>query len=292
MLCAVDIGLKQAKEVKSMGRKWRGVFIVALVVALLLGLAGSIAAAPVDNPGKGPPAIDKIVFVHYPKDTALGRPEWLPPPPGRGGKDECPFKWRRVHWDDSAISPDGVPYLVNLANSGAADAEAESFLAGIQASFQTWEDAPVSYMDFTYDGPTTAGISSLDDVRDGFNVVGWANISEDYPNAIAVCIVWYYVNTKHIVEVDTALNSDPQFAWWQNPAGEKWTVGNTEGVYDVDVQNIMTHEAGHWLMLLDLYDEDEATMAQTMYGISAEMELQKRSLECGDEAGIQKIYPE
>ena len=61
-------------------------------------------------------------------------------------------------------------------------------------------------------------------------------------------------------------------------------------IYDVDVQNIMTHEVGHWLKLLDLYDEDEATMAQTMYGRSAERDLTKRSLACGDEAGIVAVF--
>lgn len=269
-----------------MGRRWRGLCIAALVVALIIGSVGSVAATPADNPGKGPPAIDKIVFVHYPKDTDAGRPDWLPPPPGKGKKDECPFKYRRIRWDDSAIIPDGVPYLVDEAVS-------PGFLAGIQASFQTWENDPCSYMDFTYAGapPEGIGISSLDDERDEYNVVGWADLrGTKWDGAIAVCITWYYVNTKQIIEVDTAMNSDPYFTWWQEPTGETWTEGDKSGGYDVDVQNIMTHEAGHWLMLRDLYDEDEATMAQTMYGRSAEFDLEKRSLECGDEAGIQKIY--
>jgi len=40
----------------------------------------------------------------------------------------------------------------------------------------------------------------------------------------------------------------------------------------------------------DLYNKPAST--QTMYGISPEFELQKRSLESGDEAGIQAIYPD
>ena len=45
------------------------VLLAAIVIAaLLLSLAGTVAAAPpADNPGKGPPELDKIVFVHYPK---------------------------------------------------------------------------------------------------------------------------------------------------------------------------------------------------------------------------------
>jgi len=61
-------------------------------------------------------------------------------------------------------------------------------------------------------------------------------------------------------------------------------------VFDVDVQNIMAHEAGHWLMLNDLYDD--VADAQTMYCYANDEELKARSLENGDEAGVNKIYPE
>ncbi|MBA7545353.1 hypothetical protein ES705_37719 [subsurface metagenome] len=100
--------------------------------------------------------------------------------------------------------------------------------------------------------------------------------------------------TKEIVEVDMALNSAPTFAWHQkdiageNPNEAVWKEG-TPDAYNVDVQNIVTHEAGHWLLLGDLYNNPAND--QTMYGRSAEFELQKRSLESGDEAGIQEIYP-
>lgn len=267
-------------------RSLRWIIIPAVVFALVFGLVGSVAATPADNPGKGPPAIDKIVFVHYPKDTDAGRPDWLPAPGGKGKKDECPFKYRRISWDDSTITSGGVPYEVNL---GGRDA---TFLGGIQAAFNAWENDPCSYMDFDYIGLTEVGISSLNDERDGYNVVGWSDLrGTKYDGAIAICITWYFTNTKQIIEVDTAMNSDPFFEWWQNDPGEDWTAGGVKGgIYDVDVQNIMTHEVGHWLKLLDLYDEDEATMAQTMYGRSAERDLTKRSLACGDEAGIRKIY--
>ncbi|MFC1909987.1 hypothetical protein ACFLXC_01680 [Chloroflexota bacterium] len=61
------------------------------------------------------------------------------------------------------------------------------------------------------------------------------------------------------------------------------------GGFDVDIQNIMTHEAGHWLMLEDL--DNSGAAEQTMYYQAADGELKKRSLEEGDIAGIQMIYP-
>lgn len=259
-----------------MGGKWRGVFIAALVIALVIGSVGSIAAAPVDNPGKGPPDFDKIVFVHYPKGEAPGKP---PGTPGKGPR-EGDYVYDGYHWADDDIP---VHYLVNLAGNPG------TFRSGIEAAFQTWEAEPNSYMDFECDGSASIGMSSLNDEMDGYNVVGWANISEDYPNAIAVTIFWYNVLTKEVVEVDVAMNSNPDFAWWRNPGGEKWVAGDDPDAFDVDVQNIMTHEAGHWLVLDDLYADENSE--KTMYGYADEFELKKRSLDPGDEAGIQAVYP-
>ncbi len=254
------------------------VLLTALVaVVLVLGLAGTVAAAPPeDNPGNGPPDFDKIVFVHYPKGEAPAKPPAKPAP------TEGEYKLTKYHWADTSIP---VTYLVNL--SGITDPG--TFSSGIEEAFQTWEDDPLSYMDFTYGGTTSIGISSLANKMDYYNVVGWANISSAYPNAIAVTIFWYNVATKHLAEVDVAMNSDLYFQWWQEPAGESWTFGDESAAYDVDVQNIMTHEAGHWLVLGDLYATYNSE--KTMYGYSGELELKKRSLTSGDAAGIQKIYP-
>lgn len=257
------------------------VLLAALViVALLLSLAGTVVAAPpADNPGKGPPDFDKVVFVHYPKGQAPGNAWGLT----RRVPKEGEYKYSGYHWADTSLP---VPYLINLSGSS----DPGTFRSGIEAAFQTWEDDPLSYMDFTCDGTTSIGMSSLANQRDGYNVVGWANISALYPKAIAVTIFWYNRITKHVVEVDVAMNSDPYFVWWQNsPDDEVWDFFDTAGAYDVDVQNIMTHEAGHWLVLGDLYATYNSE--KTMYGYAAELELQKRSLTSGDLAGIQKIYP-
>ncbi len=251
-------------------------FMASVIVALVLSLAGTVAAAPpADNPGNGPPDFDKIVFVHYPKGEAPGKPA------GKPGATEGEYKLIKYHWADTSIP---VTHLVNLGGMP------EEFSAGIEAAFQTWEDDPLSYMDFTNGGTTTTiGISSLANKMDGYNVVGWADISAKYPGAIAVTIFWYNVATKHLAEVDVAMNSDTRFVWWQNSAGDEvWDFTDTTG-YDVDVQNIMTHEAGHWLVLGDLYATYNSD--KTMYGYSDELELKKRSLTSGDLAGIQKIYP-
>ena len=56
-----------------------------------------------------------------------------------------------------------------------------------------------------------------------------------------------------------------------------------------DVQNIATHEFGHWVGLEDLYDEADGDL--TMYGFSAGGEIKKRSLGTGDITGKNELAP-
>lgn len=110
-------------------------------------------------------------------------------------------------------------------------------------------------------------------------------MSGSFPNAIAVTRIWYG-RDKHSVEVDTAMNAD--LPWIQDAVeGEPDGQTSTEGHYDV--QDIMTHEAGHWLMLGELYTK--AASEQTMYGYGSTGELKARSLESGYTAGLRKICP-
>ncbi len=85
------------------------------------------------------------------------------------------------------------------------------------------------------------------------------------------------------MDVDVAMDSDPSYAWWQNPTGKDWGTGGDElfdedgnrlPPYDVDIQNIMTHESGHGLVLGGLYTDYNTE--KTMYGYSAELELKEQ----------------
>ncbi len=56
----------------------------------------------------------------------------------------------------------------------------------------------------------------------------------------------------------------------------------------MDIQNIATHEIGHTLGLSDLYTKSCVNV--TMYGYSTEGDVEKRSLEPADIAGLLSIY--
>ncbi|HEY91411.1 MAG TPA: hypothetical protein G4O07_06210 [Dehalococcoidia bacterium] len=262
----------------------RVAFSILLVAALLLGLVGTaLAAPPDDHPGKGPPVFEKSVFIHYPKEFAPGKPDGTPGVgPAKKTKDTELYSYSKTHWPDSVVLNGGITYCYNPAN------EPGDFEAAIIASFDAWEEDPGSYVDFEHMGGTEE-VPGLDVPQpDGQNIVGWADLSDDYPNAIGITIIWSYRSRseKIIVDCDTVLNSNSYYAW---TASDGQQLPDT-GAYDVDVQNIMTHEAGHWLMLNDMYYD--AASEQTMYGYASDAELKKRSLEDGDLAGVRRIYGE
>ncbi|MFC1991055.1 hypothetical protein ACFLU9_02775 [Chloroflexota bacterium] len=255
-----------------------------MAVVLLLSVSGAAvtAAPPSENPGKGPPDLAKAVFVHYPKGLeakgGIPGPPDKPPKPDDGGGGKLWYKYGGIHWDAPSAS-----YLYNTSG------QPGNYFGAIQAGFEAWEIVEGANFDFVYDSTIDIGISSLDDIADGYNVVGWADLDAyGLSKAIAVTMVWYNPLNNLIVEIDMAFSNNSEYTWHVNTTGEDWTAGSTP-YYDVDVQNIATHEAGHWLMLQDMYNKP--ANEQTMYGISAEFELQKRSLESGDKAGIIEIYP-
>lgn len=66
-----------------------------------------------------------------------------------------------------------------------------------------------------------------------------------------------------------------------------WSTSGAVGYYDV--QNVATHEFGHFLMLNDLYGGGDTE--KTMYGYIGTGETKKRSLDADDLNGINAVYP-
>ncbi|MBC8465337.1 MAG: hypothetical protein H8D63_03140 [Parcubacteria group bacterium] len=78
-----------------------------------------------------------------------------------------------------------------------------------------------------------------------------------------------------IQDADTVLNTN--YLW------------STSGVYGhMDVQNVLTHELGHWFMLYDLYYGYQSEY--TMYGVIVTGETKKRTLEDDDVDSAYTMY--
>lgn len=82
-------------------------------------------------------------------------------------------------------------------------------------------------------------------------------------------------SSTRITDRDTDINLN--YSWDVNGVWNKYDVGHT-----------MTHEFGHWLTLLDLYNQSDYW--KTMYGISGPGRTYQRTLEPDDANGMRAIY--
>jgi len=140
-------------------------------------------------------------------------------------------------------------------------------IATIRTAADTW-DSETEAAVFSYQGTTTRSAGR----RDGYNVIAWVSYRS---GVIAVTYIWY--SDSQILETDTLLNNL-----------YKWSLSGESG--KMDVQNIMTHEFGHWCGLDDLYDDKDYWL--TMYGYASYGETYKRTLGLGDIQGLRTVYGE
>lgn len=130
---------------------------------------------------------------------------------------------------------------------------------------------------YTYGGVSSTARHS--DWIDNKNVVSWASIRDSNGNpdtsAVAVSYMWYRTSDRGLLDCDTVFNTF--FTW-----------GIKSGGSTFDVQDIGTHEFGHWTGSNDIYDSQCTPM--TMYGYAWYGELYKRTLEQGDISGVEVAY--
>jgi len=168
------------------------------------------------------------------------------------------YKLLRWRWFKTA------QYWINTANSyGFKVADVTN---SITASAETW-DVETGYTVFAYMGSVTLSAGT----RDGYNMVAWGAYSQS--NTIAVTFIWAV--GRRMIETDTRMNT--YYSWSLNGEADK-----------MDVQNIMTHEFGHWAGLADLYASKDYWL--TMYGYASYGETYKRTLGLGDILGLRAVY--
>ena len=156
-----------------------------------------------------------------------------------------------------------INYYVNTKNTYGFSSAA--VVSTITTSVNTW-DQKTSYQVFSYKGTTTRGAGK----RDGYNVISWGRYSA---GVIAVTMSW--VSGGQTIEVDCMMNT--RF---------KWSLTGEAG--KMDVQNIMTHELGHFCGLKDLYNDADYWL--TMYGYSNYGLTYARTLGLGDINGLKAVY--
>lgn len=142
-------------------------------------------------------------------------------------------------------------------------------------AFATWKNL-FSNPSFIQGAQTTATRARFD----GQNAILWRSL----PNSIATSYMWYYPSTGALVESDLVFNN--RYSWsFTSYSGSGSACGTTR---TMDVQNIATHEIGHWLGLDDMYGPNDEDL--TMHGYADYAELKKDTLTTGDKTAIQSLY--
>ena len=237
------------------------VFLVlfALILALAFFAGYTPAQASKDQ-------IKLKVFEHFPNP---GKPAPISycTPTTSDPNDYDPADWQ--------MPAEGLNYSINLTTKpkNLTDTQIQT---AIENSFATWTNADPAQI-FTPAGPTLARNAKYD----GINAVLFKS---SRAGAIAITYVWYYTSTHEVVETDTVFNR--RYRWSVNDPSSGDCAGQI-GTYDL--QNIGTHEFGHWIGLDDLYSEVDKDL--TMYGYGDLQELKKDSLGSGDIAGVLAIAP-
>ena len=245
-------------------RKILCLILIVLVVAFYSGLSNlGIAIAHKDD-------VVLKTFVHDPR--APGKP--LPISNCTVTTDDQVSDFGLTGWHMPSA---GMNYQINLSTKPRNLTDIEVLVA-IDNSFDAWTSADNNQI-FNYAGTTTTKAAKFD----GTNAILWKGITS---GALAITYAWYYTSTGQLVEADTVFNRNYQ--WDLTPYSDVANeCGGTIGAYDV--QNIGTHEFGHWIGLDDLYLAIDKDL--TMYGYGETKELKKDSLGLGDISGVNAIAP-
>ena len=177
-----------------------------------------------------------------------------------------------LFWDSSFIP---IPYYIS-APSFAGHPE---FIAAIDQSFKTWRDIQDITIEFIPMGCTT----KIEDQNDGINTVLFVTQNWQFDPAIIALTRNFYVAGDSpqpglILTTDIMLN------------GQNHTFSATGDPNSFDVQDIVTHEAGHFQGLgHDTVPPIDPNA--TMYATATPGETKKRTLQPDDLAGIHAAYP-
>lgn len=185
------------------------------------------------------------------------------PAPNWGGSGTC---WAsRNSWADYtvfyAIDRNTIPISFRWDSS-------------IDAAAQTWNDVSPSHFSF-YNSLTSSNTISYGQTQNQYSA------AETSPNPF---FGWSEITEKQVV-FNSLVNWDTNNT--PNP-GNPDSNGSTT---TVNVQNVMTHEFGHWLFLYDIDDTDGNCASVTMYHRTDYGEINKITLDMHDEEGINWQYP-
>jgi len=182
-----------------------------------------------------------------------------------------------LRWDGGAL-------VVELALDDAPrEVDAEAAEAAVRAAFAAWTAAipdpmPLAITDLAAGGGEGEGAAPID-AHDRKNIVTWVHEGweERYDaEALAVTLTTFDPASGRISDGDILINAKRY----------RWTAGDRPCQAAYDLQNVITHEVGHFFGLAHEPGERDATM----YVRSGTCETKKRDLDGDDVDGALFLY--
>ena len=169
---------------------------------------------------------------------------------------------------------DPVLFYINNFGSGIDFGDA---LDAARSAFSTWQDASNDHIVFEFGGETNGG----SDGNDGRNTIHFPSLGGGASDTFAQSVLTYDSRTGEIFDVDVELNGDEPFAIL--PEGQV-------NAFDprVDLQSVLTHEAGH---VLGLAHENRFGTSTVMFFSDTSGNTTHRKLTADDRSGVRAIYP-
>lgn len=199
--------------------------------------------------------------------------------------DGVPAKWADDKDIEIEVDTDFAPFV----DSDGCDAKGacQSIYATVMNSVNAWKN--VTQTNIRISKVTTKSISTTPHY-DGKNQIkmytnNWSDLPFNPPSSALAVTISTYKDPNTIVDSDIFFNA-------QN---FQWAVVNTDEEYNqYDIENVLTHEIGHFLGLdhtSENSSENEAPYIDaTMFFASRPGETFRRSLENQDVLGVQHLY--
>lgn len=180
---------------------------------------------------------------------------------GRSSKLES-----RAAVQTGCYSVDGAKWGATSATYKIGTSIPSAWAPSIDAAAATWSNAGAGFR-------LASNSSSINELS---YVDLISKYGSSYGNTLALTTTWSTTSTNTITKAIIELNSKYQ-----------WSASGAANM--VDVQNILTHEFGHWMRLLDIYSPTGCSEV-TMWGSAAHGETKKRTLDQADIDGFVGLY--